>query len=156
MPRLAKLTRGEARTSDLTRELDDLGVDRGEAFYVVPASELEATIGENSTGGARRSDPDTSKDAALEVFPRSGSQRRKIFDAIAAAGENGLTSEEVSESTGIAFARSSGPRISELKRGGWIEPNGTRPGTLKAEQEVLVLTEKGRVACSYHRRGTSE
>lgn len=144
--RISKLIRGQARVSDLTRELDELEVESGEAFYLVPAKELERTIGENSVGGARSSDPSTSKDAAVDVFPRSGSQRRRIFEAIAAAGADGLTSEEVSEITGIPFARSSGPRISELKRGGWIETHGTREGSMGAEQEVLVLTAKGQAA----------
>lgn len=142
--RISKLVRGRARVSDLARELDDLGVESGETFYVLSAAEFEAGIDRNAPGRARSADPDTSKDAALGVFPRSGSQRRRIFDAIAKAGA--LTSEEVSEITGIPFARSSGPRISELKRGGWIETAGTREGTMGAEQEVLVLTEKGRAA----------
>ena len=143
--RLAKLTRGQARPSDLTRTLDDLGVPTGKSFYIVPASELEHSLNANAPGAARNSDPSTAKSAAVNIFPRSGSQRRRIFEAIASSPA-GLTAEQAADQTGIDFARSAAPRCAELKRGGWVETHGTREGSLGAEQDVLVLTEKGQAA----------
>lgn len=73
--------------------------------------------------GVRSDDPDTSKQAALEAYPRSGKQRHKALLAIARARDRGLTYEQVEEATGI---NSVWKRLSELKDGGWITIDGTR------------------------------
>jgi hypothetical protein len=96
------------------------------------------------TGQARRSDPRTAQDAA--AIPRFGTKRRMVLDAVIAAGEHGLTAEEATRATGVEF-RTLTPRIGELKRDGWVQAaTFTRPGTHGVDQQVIMATEKARVA----------
>lgn len=87
---------------------------------------------------------DTSKAAALAVLPRSGNQRRRILDAIAAVARNpqvvGLTDLQLAHATGLS-PNSVRPRRGELVDGGWLEQAGRREhhGT---EHTVWVLTQK--------------
>lgn len=46
-------------------------------------------------GAARRNDPATAKAAAAAVAPRRGSQRHRALELIAAAGDDGMTADEV-------------------------------------------------------------
>lgn len=88
----------------------------GAAFEVVRAT------------GARSSDPDTSKQAALANEPRRGTQRAKALDAFRRAYPHALTAAEVESFTGI---KGVWKRISELKQGGHIVQVGVRrnPGS---------------------------
>lgn len=69
--------------------------------------------------GARGTDPDTSKLAALRQEPRSGTQRARILHALLHYGP--MTARKVSETTGISGAWK---RLSELKQGGHIVEHG--------------------------------
>lgn len=139
--------------------LNEAGVRIGEPFIVVRFDEwAEAKAGprpapasprrrldEPREGMARRTDPETSRRAARDVKPRSGTQRGRLLAVIANSGPQGMTSEEASEAAGVSFSRSSGPRIAELLREGYIRDTGqTRPGSLGSDQRVLVATDKGR------------
>jgi hypothetical protein len=64
---------------------------------VLPASTVAAAAAlENGTPGtARRRDPATSRKAAADVAPRIGSQRRRVLEQFARAGEEGLTTDEL-------------------------------------------------------------
>lgn len=96
----------------------------------------------NAPGAFRRTDPSTSKRAAGEQFPRSGSQRYRVLMAIINAGWQGATATQIEEKTGIPF-RSLTPRIGELKRGGWVKAAGfTRTGSMGAQQEAVIVTQK--------------
>lgn len=70
--------------------------------------------------GARSSDPDTSRLAALRHAPRSGSQRARILDALR-FGDYALSARQIEMVTGIKGAWK---RISELKQGGHIVEAG--------------------------------
>lgn len=86
--------------------------------------------------GARTSDPDTSKLAALRNQPRKNSQRAKILDAIRQSGSFGMTARECEASTGIDGAWK---RVSELKQGGHIVSIGTRlDRNTGAEAEIFT------------------
>lgn len=99
-------------------------VPMGEPFEVVRAV------------GARRSDPDTSKLAALKNEPRRGSQRARILEAIRLSGARGLTAREAERRSGVGEAHK---RVSELKQGGHIVAQGTRADEQTgAEGEVFV------------------
>jgi hypothetical protein len=73
-------------------------------------------------GKARRDGAPTSKAAAYAVAPRTGTQRRRVLDAIA---HRASTDEEIQ-----AALRMSGnterPRRVELVEGGWIRDSGAR------------------------------
>lgn len=88
----------------------------------------------------RRSDPPTAVKAAHAAFPLAGTQRRRILEAIWRAGD-GLTYEQVSERTGIRGVSAS-TRISELSRGGWIEPAGERETSAMTNATIWRATEK--------------
>ena len=143
--------------------LNAAGVSIGDDFLIVRADDYPeiASAGADvdgllapGAGGVRRTDPGTSRKAAGDVAPRTGTQRGRLLGAIVAAGDDGLISEEAAELAGVEFARSSGPRLAELKAGGWIRTTGkTRLGSLGSEQDVLVATDKGRAAAADMRRG---
>lgn len=99
----------------------------------------------NRLGGFRSTDPSTSRKAALDNYPRSGTQRARCFAAILTAGDRGATCAEVMDATDLAH-QSASTRLSELKRGGWVVASGERTGELGAKQEVLVATRKAREA----------
>jgi hypothetical protein len=128
--------------------MNEAGVHIGDDFVVIPAREFAGgdDLMAPRRGASRHTDPTTSHDAGADVAPRTGTQRWRLLKAIAAAGDAGLTNEEAAELTGIAL-RSSGPRLAELKHGGWIAATGkTRLGSLNSEQDILVTTDKGQMA----------
>lgn len=90
--------------------------------------------------GARHTDPDTSKRAALEHAPKAGGQRALALEIIAHAW--GLAAFEIEQRTGV---RGIWKRLSELEAGGWVFTSGERlcPATEKAQQ-VYYATAKGR------------
>lgn len=154
-----RLTRPERTPEAMTRfmrqlqdEFASLGIAVGEEFLISNGKDERTrrqleSHDENATGGSRATDPDTSRKAALQNMPRSGSQRHRALVAIVAAGEHGLTGHEVAETTGIEY-RSVTPRLRELKDGGWIEDaDFTRTTNLNAEAHVLIATDKGRREC---------
>ena len=157
--RLTRFAKGASPESkryfgkSLIEALDRLGVDPGQEFIIGPVYEqpsLEAAthapdaIDANAVGGARTTDPNTSKEAATQVFPRSGTQRYEIFMAILRAGERGLTAHEACAEACVEY-RSGTPRIGELKNGGWVVSlaHVTRLSPMQANAEVLVATDKG-------------
>lgn len=86
----------------------------------------------------------TSRAAAEAVAPRAQSQKRRILEAYALAGEYGATREEISHWQGIRQATVC-PRVNELVRKGFLEPTGReRPTTSGQPAEVLQITQAGR------------
>lgn len=129
--------------SKLVNALDNAGVRPGEAFYVSRVPPVDR----RHDGGARTSDPSTSKRAAKLVAPRTGTQRWSLLSEFSRVFHNdverdGWTAEEASEAIGVPGAWR---RVSELLQGGYIEPTGaerkTRSGT---DAGVYRITDKGR------------
>jgi uracil-DNA glycosylase family 4 len=99
-------------------------------------------IDDNSVGLWSGSDPDTSKRAALAVFPKAGTQRRAVYDIIAAAPD-GLTDDEIARATKMDY-NSFGPRRRELVTGGWVFDSGReRPGDSGVKQMVWLAKPGG-------------
>lgn len=81
----------------------------------------------NAVPLARKSDPETSHQAAKDATPRAGTHRARALQALREAGPNGLTDFELAERTGIAQT-SIGVRRKELADAGYVKPTGqTRP-----------------------------
>lgn len=144
--------------------LNAAGVGVGEEFLIVRADDYPeiASAGADvdgllaaGAGSSRHTDPRVSAKAARDVAPRTGTQRGRLLLEICKAGDEGLISEEAAELAGVEFARSSGPRLAELKAGGWIRTEGSRVGSLGSEQEILIATDKGRAAAAAMARATS-
>lgn len=137
----------ESFIARLMRALDRAGVKTGDAFYVTrvpPIRHDENRVGP-SVPGSR-----TSRDAALQNAPRSGTQRaeilRHVVDHTSRTGafSIGVTRDALVELTGFRYS-SVGPRVLELIRGGFIEETDrTRKTVSGNDAVVLVATEKGR------------
>lgn len=93
--------------------------------------------------------------AAVLVMGRTGTPRRRLLEHIAELGEQGCTSWEAwtwyQQTHGPIDLYSLRPRLSELKRDGWIRaagrtrhPRGNGDPAAPAE-EVLVLTTRGQL-----------
>lgn len=86
----------------------------------------------------------TSRQAALDNYPHSGTQRRKVLDAITAAAERGCTRPELAMALHLP-ENSIRPRVVELlERGFVVETNRTRLTHTGSKASVLVAnTDKG-------------
>lgn len=80
---------------------------------------------DDSEGLVSRKHPDTSFDAATLVYPRSGTQRRRVYDEIRKSGESGACDIEVQDSLGME-GNSVRPRRVELVRDGLVRDSGRR------------------------------
>lgn len=125
---------------------------RGIQAVLYAAFDLEAALeernvplndpGVNSEGLVAHQASDTSKAAALDVMPRTGTQRLAVLDAIRNS-EDGMTDEEIQSKLSIG-ANSQRPRRVELVEGGWLEDSGkTRPTDTGNDAIVWKLTTKG-------------
>lgn len=110
-------------------------------------------------GSARRHDRATSTQAALDVAPRTGSQRRRALAIIEGHGQHGATTDEViAELEQRAAIEGKSPpavngvarRVTDLLQADAITPltldgaEATRPTRHGSQAIVYVATEKGR------------
>lgn len=97
---------------------------------------------ENTDGIVGRDHPDTSKQAALNVMPRTGTQRLAVLEAVANGRDGGMTDEEIRDELGLRYS-SECARRKELVDGGWLEDSGrTRPTSTGQEAIVWVVTQR--------------
>lgn len=138
-----RLTRGVAGRGSLSAALDRLGVREGDDFVIakVDPGAHDAAPDTDELGPFAR-DSDTSREAALANYPRSGNQRRVILDRLLICGGYGATREEITRATGIV-PDAVRPRLIELVKGGWVRvTDRTRPTRRDNDAEVVVATEK--------------
>jgi hypothetical protein len=83
------------------------------------------TTFDNEPGLVRRDHPDTAKTAALAVLPRTGTQRRRVYDRIARAGLYGITDQGLQADLDMD-GNTERPRRVELVRGGFVVDSGRR------------------------------
>ena len=76
----------------------------------------------------------TSREAALRAYPRTGTQRHRIWSLM--TSRDGLTADEVNEQTGIS-PNTINPTIRGLVIDGWLEDSGERRMT-RAGNEAIV------------------
>lgn len=124
----------------------DAPVRRQEADYasrMLDEAHALADPAANSLGRLHKAPTDTELGAAVMSFPRTGSQRLRVLEAIAAAPD-GLLDEEIATVPGIADTAHR-TRRSELVQGGWVEDSGrTRRTASGADSIVWVLTPQGK------------
>lgn len=146
--------------SDLTRfgvayVLDGQRIDPSRVTVYTPQAEL-SDPDERQLGGFVRSS-ETSRKAALDAYPRQGSQRWRILDAYYERAKTGpldggvawrgWTRHELAVALGMRES-SVAARVIELVRGEWLKPllyEGepvTRKTNSGSDAAVLVLTEK--------------
>lgn len=99
---------------------------------------------ENTVGGVRRTDPETSAAAAYDVLPRTGTQRMRVLEFLVAQGDQGATDDETM--TALAMEPSSAQtRRNELMKGGWVYDTGqVRPTHTGQDAIVWAVTPDGR------------
>jgi hypothetical protein len=95
--------------------------------------------GENTLGKFHREAQRTERPSALDVYPRTGTQRLAVLAAIRAAGDRGMTDRELQQALHIRRART---RRQELQEGGWVMDSGrTRRLDTGNAAIVWVLTD---------------
>lgn len=101
--------------------------------------------GANGVGRARRGARATSTNAALLALANSGTNRRKVLDAVAQVARDpklvGLTDLQLAQATGLR-ENSVRPRRVELVDGGWLEPAENTREHYGREHTVWCLTQK--------------
>lgn len=130
---------------ELIAALRAVGVQPGDEFVVRPAFEQGDLLAATANRiGPSQSHSATSKNAAIDNYPRSGSQRHRVLVAIATAGERGKTRDELEIELQLPGS-SVRPRVVELESGDFItaHPEKTRTTQNGSEARVLVLTERG-------------
>lgn len=111
-----------------------------------PAVNVLSDPAANTRGAMHANAQPTEREAALRVMPKTGTQRMAVLDAIATAGDYGLTDPEIAEATGF-YLYSAAPRRNELLRGGWVEDSGIRRGTGRGGSAIAWrITERAQIA----------
>lgn len=91
---------------------------------------------------ARRSDPDTSHDAAAVLGPKDRMMRRLLAEF----AKEPLTAEEASEAAGYTPADGAWKRVSDLVRAGYVADTGyRRRGHSGRNQIVRAITIEGMI-----------
>ena len=101
-------------------------------------SEVAAGLRPYPNGEPGYKEPTTSRDAAKAVASKMTVLREKVYAAICASGDCGLTSDECALVLGESILAVR-PRCSELRKTGQIKPNGARRlNASKLMAKVLV------------------
>jgi hypothetical protein len=85
---------------------------------------------------AHRDARDTEVEAAAMIAPRAGTWRRRVLEAIAAAGADGRTDWELHGELG-GNLYTVAPRRVELERDGWIADAGERRTTNNGRRAIV-------------------
>jgi hypothetical protein len=70
---------------------------------------------------------ENSREAAARALPRSGTQRRRIYELVKQS-RGGLTADDVQRITNLP-TNSVNPRVHELVKDGWLVDSGTKRDT---------------------------
>ena len=100
--------------------------------------------------------PDTSRTAAAEVAPRTGTQRWRVLNHLRLCGPDGATDAELQDALHMN-GNTERPRRVELVDGGWVEDSGDRrvsggrPAIIwRATAQAVELAERAEVQRRYH------
>lgn len=101
-----------------------------------------APANDNRVGKSRADHGETAKSAALEVMPRTGTQRRRVLDMIRRFAEHGCTRDDIAEDLDLS-PNTVRPRVKELIDGGWVAVHPVAVGRSASNRraELLILTE---------------
>lgn len=83
--------------------------------------------------------PPTSRAAAARALPRSGSDRRRVYDLIAARGAEGATDDEIEVALGLPHQTASARR-NGLRDDGWVADSGRRRPTRTGAEATVWVT----------------
>lgn len=100
-------------------------------------SDDQAPFFRNALGPFQRGS-ETSRQAAFDNYPRSGTQRRRVLDAIRNAGDDGMTRDEVAGTLGLS-SNSVRPRVKELLGAALIRESGKRRLTQTGSMAAVLV-----------------
>jgi hypothetical protein len=153
MRQLLALHEDPATTPARARELVGEAATMNEIYRQFPGVKMVSpqaglpSPDENRIGkfhGPAAGAPSTEREAAIRVYPNSGTARRRVLDHIAAAGDAGATDEEISLALSMRLYTAA-PRRNELLNDGWIRDSGrTRQTTTGTRAVVWIMTASGR------------
>lgn len=104
----------------------------------VTAIEDEFRVVEDRPGKVGRKHPATAKKAALNVAPRTGTQRWKILNFVQNMGAYGATDDEMIVGLGMLH-QSVGPRRLELVEGGFLVDSGATRKTRTGQDAIVWI-----------------
>lgn len=121
-------------------------MDEGQLFNIEPSSQWggqskitprdfkdHVYVGKNAR--------DTSVEAAKRILPKTGTQRRRVFDYIVSKGEYGATDAELMTELGLS-GNSLHPRRLELCQAGLIEDSTKRRKTPSGADAIVWVRIK--------------
>lgn len=94
----------------------------------------------NADAFARHTDPMTSEDAARSVRPETTRLENIVLDALKRRGDQGATTNELAELTGMSLVTIS-PRIRPLVRKGYVEDSGKRRSGTSGRKSTVWLAK---------------
>lgn len=131
---------------EVAKALTDLGVGYGEKFVLMRASTLADGVDQDRLGPFSR-DSETSRQAALDNYPRSTSQRWRVLIGIFRVPR---TRDQLARDLNLGDS-SVDARVWELLRGDFVFDSDERRRTSTgSEATVLKVTAKGREAVIEH------
>jgi hypothetical protein len=132
--------RGQITVKGLLEALDEIGVQQGQPFVVCHPDALGSPSDINKLPPFARESA-TSRRAASDNYPRAGSQKDQIMQALFAAS-GGLTTDELERLLDLPH-QSCSARVYELVNDEWAYRTGkerrTRAGS---DAEVIAASEK--------------
>jgi hypothetical protein len=120
----------------LARSLGDAGVRPGDQYVPVRFTPEDPDRLKFARGS------DTSRNAALDNFPRKGTQRHRILEQLDLAGDRGLTCDQLEQQL-VMRHQTASARVHELLHAGFIAPHGQRRTRSGSLADVMVRTDKG-------------
>lgn len=97
---------------------------------------------DTNTGYVGRSHPATSKLMETKAFPKSGSFRRSLYEAVKSKGEYGATDYEMEDLFNRSHQSVSGA-MSKLRSDGWLSDSGrTRKNKYQNDCRVWIATKE--------------
>jgi DNA-binding MarR family transcriptional regulator len=138
----------QAYHREVAKALSELGVAHGEEFALMPASQLEGSRVDAKTLGPFSRRSETSRQAALDNYPRAKTQRWRVLLAIF---HRPRTRDALAQTLNLGDS-SVDARVWELLRGGFVLESDERCRTRAgSEAAVLMVTSKGREEVRAHR-----
>lgn len=102
--------------------------------HVLPSDPTAARIGRWTAA-----DRGTQRRASLDNYPRGGSQRRRILDALVLmhrTRSDGMTCEQLADVLRLP-TQSCSARLNELWNGGWVKDSGAQRKTRQGSQATV-------------------
>jgi hypothetical protein len=122
--------------------IDSVG-DQPSLFDQEPKVVVLSDLSKPEIGKFRATDPDTSREAAVAMYPHAKTLQRKLLTTAYNRPDRSICAFEAMQATGLDHNNAS-TRLSELKGGGWLEWRGKdrrkNPKTGRGQRVYYVTT----------------